>query len=184
MATFLEEIRGWLDTETRAILCPVPPQKLVSVGVESYSLLLLKNGEDQERTDDIVTAIRDHAPPTLEYPFVIGQGMDLDDALAGQFALACCDCVGAFVADELVNQSALDLFRQLLSEVLSSPEFERVQVNVEHIPQTDVGRRFSWQFFGLATGLPAPATYVMYRKKERLMEHCAAKAGAAVRVPA
>jgi hypothetical protein len=179
----LDEIREWLDTETKAVLCPDPPEKLVASATVSFSLLLVTKGKDEQRIADIVSAIQRSAPPkTLDYPFVVGQQMNLEEALAGQFALACCDCVAAFVRDDIVDESAIKAFRQIHSEVLSSPEFEQVAMRIEFIPNTEQGHRFCWQFFGLASGLQIPVTINMYRKKARLMEHWAKRIGASYSV--
>lgn len=104
-----------------------------------------------------------------EYPFIVARQLTLDDAIAGQLALACCDCVSAFIRDELVEEQATEVFRQLYSEVMNSREFQSVDVSVIHLPQTDVGRHICWQIFGLATRLTTPATFRMYRKKARML---------------
>lgn len=178
MRTFFDEMRDWLDTETRAMLYPEPPEKVVQVGIESYSLLLLHQGADGPRIAEVVAAIQDCFPPLLDrFPFVIGSEMELEDALAGQFAFACCDCVTAFVRDELIKNAAASVFRQLHSEIMQSREFQSIEVEVSEIPQTEAARRFCWQFFGMATGLKIPAVIRTYRKKARMMEHWAPKAG-------
>jgi hypothetical protein len=180
MHDWLDEIRPWLDTETKAILYPDPPDKLVALATESYSLLLLQEGVDEDRINDVVLAIQKIAPPLTDLPFVISQQLELEDALAAQFALACCDCVSAFVRDEIVNESATETFRQLHRAVLISTEFQLVPVKIEHIPDSPLGRQICWQFFGLATGLEAPTTITMYRKKARLLKQSAKKVGAKI----
>jgi hypothetical protein len=183
MSAFIDEIRDWLDTETRAILFPKKPEKLVALDIDSYSLLLLNSGNDERRIQDVVAEIRKIGPTTsINVPFVIGRQLSLEDALAGQFALACCDCVTAFVRDKIVQESPLKVYRQLHREVMSSPEFTLVDVLIESIPNTHEGRRLGWQFFGLATGVQTPKTIRMFRKKARLLEHWAKKVNAIVRV--
>jgi hypothetical protein len=178
MQDCLDEIREWLDRETKAILCHDLPDKAIASATMLYSLLLIDKGEDEQRIKEVVSAIRATAPPTTsDYPFVVGQQMTLEDAPAGQFALACCDCVTAFVRDEIVDDSAIKAFRRIHSEVMKSPEFERIVVQTDFIPDSEQGRRFGWQFFGLATGLQFPTIRSVYRKKARLMEHWAKKAG-------
>lgn len=180
MHDWLDEIRDWLDTETKAILYPDRPDKLIASATDSFSLLLLHKGKDEGRIREVALAIRKFSPPVSNYPFVVGQGMELEDVLAGQFALACCDCVTAFVRDEIVDESASMTFQNLYNEILGSPEFQHVSVSIEHIPNSHEGRRFCWQFFGLATGLAIPTTMNMFRKKARLMDRWAKKVGAIV----
>jgi hypothetical protein len=170
MQEWLDEIRDLLDTEMKAVLCPDPPDKLIAIGTESYSLLLLNKGSDERRTDAVAAAIRKHGNDGQSgYPFIIARQLNLDDAIAGQLALVCCDCVSAFVRDELVEERTREVFRELYCEVMNSREFQLVDVRVNHFPQTDLGRRFCWQFFGLASGIACPATFRMYRKKARLL---------------
>lgn len=172
----------WLDTETKSILCREPPEKTAPPQTEGYSLLLLEKGTDERRIDEVVAAIQRGTPAIPDdRPFVIARQLCLDDALAGQFALACCDCVTAFVRDAVICDSDCDYLRQLYGQVMGSPEFASVLVELLSVPVTDDGRRFCWQFLGLAT--PAvPATFRVFRKKARLMEHWAKKTGVVVRV--
>ena len=105
MQEWLDEIRDLLDTETKAELCPDPPDKLVAIGIESYSLLLLNKGTDERRINPVVAGIRKHATEgQSDYPFIVARQLTLDNAIAGQLALACCDCVSAFIRDELVEE--------------------------------------------------------------------------------
>jgi hypothetical protein len=178
MSTFIEQIRDWLDTETRAMLCAEPPQKITAIGIESYSLLLLKHGNDRRRTEDVVTMIRTDNPILLvDYPFVVAQEMTLDEALAGQFALACCDCISAVVRDEVICGASRDYLNSLNKQVKESSEFEMVGVTITQIPHTEEGRRFCWQFLGLAAGMAVPAARQFFRKKARLMQHWAERCG-------
>jgi hypothetical protein len=170
MQEWLDQIRDSLDTETKSELCSEPPDKLIDVETESYSLLLLNKGTDERRIEPVVAAIRKHAIESQsEYPFIIARQLTLDDAIAGQLALACCDCVSAFIRDELVEDHATEVFRQLYRDVMTSREFQLMDVCVNHFPQTDVARQICWQFFGLASGIECPATFRMYRKKARML---------------
>ncbi len=165
------------------MLCANPPDKLIATETDSYSLLLLHKGNDDPRVEETLAAIRQYASPELkEYPFIVGQHMTIEDALAGQFALACCDCITAFVRDEVICSSTTKVYRQLYNEVMRSSEFKTVTVEIEYVPLTDQGRRFCWQFFGLATGMPTTSVVGMFRKKARLITHWASKIGAVVTV--
>jgi hypothetical protein len=183
MSEWLDELREWLDTETKSILWVTPPTGSIALDRNSYSLLLLQKGNDEARIEEVVTALRSVGTETsTDYPFVVGQGWTLDDALVGQFALVCCDCVSAFVRDEIVDASAVNVYRQLHREVMSSHEFASVEVVVELIPDTGEGRRFGWQFLGWAAGFPTPTALRIRRKKARLMEHWGRKTGVNVRL--
>jgi hypothetical protein len=134
-------------------------------------LLLLNKGTDERRIEAVVAGIRKHATEgQSDYPFIVARQLTLDDAIAGQLALACCDCVSAFIRDELIEEQTTEVFRQLYREVMKSREFQLVDVRVNHFPQTDVGRHICWQFFGLASGITCPATFRMYRKKARMFK--------------
>ena len=115
MSTFVEEIREWLDTETRAILCRESPKKYTAVGTQAYSLLLVLQGNDKPRTEEVVKAIRQHNPVLLvDYPFVMAQEMTLNEALAGQFALALLRLrLSAFVPDGIVCNAGSHYLQQL-----------------------------------------------------------------------
>jgi hypothetical protein len=178
MSDFLHQIQDWLDTETRAMLCPSPPPKQTAIGTEAYSLLLLKHGSDTPRVEETVAQIRDHNPVLLmDVPFVVAQEMTLNEALAGQFALACCDCVSAFVRDDVICNATRKELQQLSQEITSSSEFSPVELTILTMPNTDQARRFCWQFLGLAAGVKIPSTRKVFRKKARLMCHWAERSG-------
>ena len=166
----------WLDTETRAILCKSPPSARTAVDTTGYSLLLVKAGSDESRAVQVVAEIQQHgAKNSTGIPIVIAQQMTLDDAIAGQFALSCCDCVSAFVPDAVVYDGNAAYLRELAEAVMHSPEFEPITVSLLHIPPTDQGQRFSWQFLGVAVGIATPWETRVHRKKARLMAHWAKK---------
>lgn len=168
----------WLDTETRSILSEVPPSKESAADLNSYSLLLLKQGDDRRRIEESVAGLQQgSAGLTNEPPSVVARGMTLDEALAGQFALACCDCVSAFVVDEVADQAEEEYLSKLYDAVKQSTEFESVNVEVRSVPNSELGRKFSWQFLGLAVAVPRPCEVRVYRKKARLMQHWAARCG-------
>ena len=164
----------WLDTETRAILCQRPPAVHTAIGTEGYSLLLLKAGADENRAIQAVSEIQRHgAMNATGVSIVVAQQLTLDDAMAGQFALSCCDCVSAFVADEVVCSSNAEYLHELSDAVMQSPEFEPVTVRLISIPPNEMGRRFAWQFLGVAVGIARPCEIQVHWKKARLMMHWA-----------
>ena len=115
-------------------------------------MLLLKVGDDCHRIQQVVSDIcPTHAEGVKDFvgvPIVIARKMSLDDVMAGQFALACCDCVSAFVVDEVVDDGNAEYLLQLSEAVKNSDEFEVVAIKLILIPTTEAGRHFSWQFLG------------------------------------
>jgi hypothetical protein len=166
----------WLDTETRAILCKSPPAVQAAVDTKGYSLLLLKAGRDESRAIQAVAEIQRYgAKNSTGISIVIAQQLTLDEAMAGQFTLSCCDCVSAFVPDEVVYDANAGYLHELSEAVMHSPEFEPIAVRLISIPPTDQGRQFSWQFLGVAIGIAAPSEIQVHRKKARLMMHWASR---------
>ncbi len=168
----------WLDTKTRSDLGVSPPVRETAVDIKSYSLLLLKAGPDESWAINVVAEIqRCGARNSTRLPNVIAQQMKFDDAWSGQLALSCCDCISAFLPDEIVADEDVAYLQHLSDKVMSSPEFERVPVRVMSIPATDLGRRYSRQFLGVAAGLHLPLDTQIHRKKARLMQHWADQCG-------
>jgi hypothetical protein len=108
---------------------------------------------------------------------VVRQQLTLEEAMAGQFALCCCDCVSAFVDDNIVCDGYTSIVEELSAIVTNSAEFSPVTVRVDSIPHTEWGRRFSWQFLGFAVGVATPVEMTVHRKKARLMMHWAPQCG-------
>jgi hypothetical protein len=106
--------------------------------------------------------------------------LELNEATAGQLALVCCDCISAFVRDEVVDTSAKETFQRIQNEITASPEFQLVTAQIDDIPASEPGRRFCHQFFGLAAGITFPNKFNVYRKKARLMELWAKRIGVKV----
>ncbi|REJ70660.1 MAG: hypothetical protein DWQ31_00295 [Planctomycetota bacterium] len=186
------EERDWLDPETRAILQPTPPLEATAVGTESYALLLIQRGGDHGRIEQTLdrlaesneleaadTSDPDHVEDA-HAPQIVARHLSLDEALEAQFDLASCDCVTAFVADEVVESADVEYLSRLCEAVLTSPEFAPVELKVLEIPDTAAGRRFGWQFLGMAMALASPTTVRVLRKKARLMSYWAAKCGVRV----
>lgn len=166
----------WLDTETRAILCKSPPSIQTAINIKGYSLLLVKAGRDENRVIQAVSEIQRYgAKNSTNISIVIAQHLTLDDAMAGQFALSCCDCVSAYVTDGVVYDANAGYLHRLSEAVMHSPEFAPITVRLISIPPNDLGRRFSWQFLGIAVGIATPSEIEIHRKKARLMMHWATK---------
>ena len=182
-SAILADTLNWLDLETRAQLLPAPPEDAIATAMQSYSLLLLKFGSERLRTAEVVREFqRSVGWRNEDLPFVIARGLTVADALVGQLALACCDCITAFVADEHIRDDNTLFLQRLLLEVSASPEFESVPVRLDVIPDTEASKRFCWQFLGNALGCKLPATFEFYRKKVRLMKHWAGRVGVRMEV--
>lgn len=173
----------WLDPTTRAILSKATVNTTAAIETSAYSLLLLEKGSDETRVEETVAAIQQGAPTDLgQFPFVLARRMSFVDALAGQFALACCDCVSAILPDETIDRADRGFLRELYAQVMKSADYEFVHVQTYDVPPTDEGRRFCWQFFGLAVGLPGCMTSRVFQIKADLMEHWADKSGVSLRI--
>ncbi len=170
--------KEWLDPETRSLLKESPPGMEKAVGCKGYSLLLLDAGPDTNRIVQVVSDIQQMgADNRTNIAIVIAQQLGLDEALAGQFALSCCDCVSAFVDDNIICEKDAGLVERLSELIANDPEFSPVTIRLISIPQDELGRRFSWQFLGFAVGVATPTEITVYRKKARLMMHWATKCG-------
>lgn len=167
-----DEPFDWIDAQTRSMLCIDPPAKQTAIGIKSYTLLLLETGQDARRIEQAIVKIENHVDRTVyEGPSIVARELTLDDAVAGQFELASCDCISAFVPDEVASGHNEDYLEQLAEAVKHSPEFQPVTVRLTSIPNTKAGRRFSWQFLGMAVSMAAPREIQVHRKKARLMLH-------------
>lgn len=169
---------NWLDPETRSLLSKTPYRSETAVDCRGYSLLLLRAGSDTSRIVQAVADIQRHGGKnSTNIPIVIAQQLTVDQAMAGQFALCCCDCVSGFVDDNLVENDDATLADDLTSIVMNCEEFSLVSLRVNHIPPTELGRRFAWQFLGYAIGVSTPLELNVYYKKARLMLHWAPRCG-------
>jgi hypothetical protein len=169
------------DVQTRAILRKGLPPALAPPDAEGYSLLLLKPGKDEARMAEALDIIgQSGTANATAFPFVIRQRLSLDEAFRGQFLLACCDCATAFVRDQVTSSADAKYLSELYAELMSSAEFQAVEVELVFVPSTEAGRRFLWQFTCLAVGLGLPRKLVVMRKKARLLSYWAQKIGASV----
>jgi hypothetical protein len=185
----------WLDTETKALLQQVPPEKYAPPTTGTFALVLLKKGKDFVRLAEAFTRIPPHLAPakaadlvTRSCPLPIASGLSLGDALLGQFELVCCDSISVFLKVEVLSSATGAYLARLYSQVQSSSEFEDVIVRVTAIPNTDQGKRIVQQFFGgaekvsVADGTGYSYAGAMMRKKARIMAHWAGKIGAEVTI--
>ena len=180
----------WLDTETKAILQPTPPEKRTAVETSGFTLILLEKGLRLDRLARALERIgRDSERPMTwlldtACPAVIRSGLALDEAVVGQFELICCDCISVFLRDEVVAQGDSHYLRELYGQLRNSLEFQPVFIRITFIPDTDVGRLFCDQFLPSAEtktvryGAEIAVRDRVFRKKARMMAHWATEIGA------
>jgi hypothetical protein len=183
----------WLDTETKAILQPAPPDKLAPPDTGVFTLVLLRTGNDLNWVIRALMRLpgmrQERAMFLASQPcsLPVARSLSLADAMLGQFELICCDSISVFLKDEIAFPGDREYLSQLFQQVESSPEFESVTVTLRSLPDSASSRLFLDQFLG-----PADATSAllaghlrrerMMRKKARIMEHWAKKIGAEVAI--
>lgn len=115
----------WLDTETKAMLQPSPPEKQAPPDTATFGLVLLALQNEggpglAETVERIRQCPREEAARILAQPLpvVLKRGLSLEDALIGQFELIACDAVSVFLADDVLEEAS----RSLASGFFISPE--------------------------------------------------------------
>ena len=183
----------WLDTETKAILQGGPPDKLAPADTAGFTLVLLSKSSDRKRLGQALAKAGCRDPGVSiaildgKRPQVVATGLTMDDALLGQFELACCDSAAVFLRDAIVAEDDREYLSKLYAGLLAGEEFAPVEIEIHAIPRDDRGGRFLGQFLGRAAddrlfqvGLPLRQTVI--HKKARLMLHWGGKIGADVRM--
>ncbi len=187
----------WLDTETKALLQQVPPDKFAPADTGMYTLVLVRAGPDKVRMAACAERIPGVAsrptPPGGKqlallagwpHPGPMVRGLSLSDALLGQFELICSDAISVFLRDEVVSSTPPEELLPLCARFLRSSEFEEVAVDVAAVPHNQAGNTFVNQFLGESEyvwfRVRQDYTYEgrMMRKKARIMAHWAEKIGA------
>jgi hypothetical protein len=178
-----------LGTETKVFLEPPAPEKAIASRVSGYTLVLLTRGSRPDRLGRALERILCEFERPLtglldgSCPAVVRRALTLDEAIAAQFELICCDCVSIFLRDEIVAQSDPGYLGELYSQLRYSPEFQPVFVGISFIPATDAGKRFCDQFFPpdetktIRYGAEIALTHRVSRKKGRMMAHWAKETG-------
>ena len=178
---------SWLDTETKAALQQVPPQKLAPATVQTFSVVVLSgdarhdHGRHVRAFDRILrTSLSDAEFQTRRTPpFVVKHGLTPSDAMLAQFELVCCDVVSVFVSDEVASNAEPSYLAELYGSLIRADEFKKVTVRVVSIPAHPAGRAFVEQFIG--RDVPTLPCYLLaMRKKARIMSHWGQKIGAQV----
>ena len=179
-----------LDAETKAMLQPTPPERPAALDVPGFTLVLLTKGLEPDRLARALQRIwrdpkRPAAPVLLgACPTVVRSGLALDEAIAGQFELICCDSISVFLEDGVAAGGDEHYLRDLYSRLRRSPEFQPVFITIRFVPDTDTGRRFCDQFLSTAMGKSLrygseiTVRDRVFRKKARMMAYWAVEIGA------
>ena len=181
----------WLDTETKSLLQPSPPEKLAPPDTASFALVLLAHRGHDHRA--LVGAVQRAAQTSVEQaeliasrrlPIAVRRGLTYSDAQIGQFELICCDSISVFLDDGVAADGDRQYLRELYAQLRTSPEFQPVSIAIRFIPDTDAGRRFCDQFLSSAVrttfryGSEIALLDRVFRKKARLMALWASEIGA------
>jgi hypothetical protein len=182
----------WLDTEAKAILQRTPPEKLAPADTAGYTLVLLSKTSDQERLRQALAKVPccDPAASNAIFaspcPHVVATGLTAEDAMFGQFELACCDCAAVFVRDEVIAEDDRSYLSRLYAELSDSEEFRPVGIEIHAVPNDERGRRFMRQFVGTDLTFLQRVALALHEtvmeKKARMMWHWGRKIGADVRM--
>lgn len=179
---------NWLDTETKSILWKEPEPKLATPKAGEFDLILFKEGMDFKR---LVRALaRTNQCTEAEatnlacrrLPYVVSHGLTEAEALYGQFELICCDNISAFFRSGIVSGANMpNHMDTLFRNILASPEFRPVKIDVVSIPQNESGEEFVDQFLGLPFPPKNPLTGITVPfKKARIMHNWATRIGAQI----
>ena len=177
----------WLDTETKAALRKLPPEKIAPATTDTFAVVVLSQGSldnrvRQTRAFDRVlrTSLLDAEYQTKRSPpFVVKRELALADAMLAQFELICCDIISVFLSDEVVSNAEPEYLASLYRGVAHADEFQDVLVRVDSIPDDAAGHAFSDQFIGSGAAA-VPFDIVAMQKKARIMSHWAENIGANV----
>ena len=186
----------WLDTETKAILQQVPPEKDAPPDTGTFTLVLLRGklAVNPARVKEVLVRIPGISASTAaklafftaSQPVVAG--LSLPDALLWQFELICRDVVSVFLRDGIISSAGRERYLpRVYAQLRQSPEFEPVNVTVSGIPDNDIGERFVRQFLHGGEDVDYRVQKSQYtyegevtRKKARIMAHWAKRIGARV----
>lgn len=181
----------WLDTKTKALLQNVPPDKLAPPDTAGFTLVLLSKPENPARLQYAAKGagwlqVVMNAALSHRCPAALATGLTLDDAMLGQFELACCDSASVFIRDDVVTDNDRDYLFGLYKELLSSEEFQPVAIQVQCVPRNDQGGKYLQQFLGTdeesVKRIPIPLNLMVMKKKARIMHYWARKIGADVTI--
>lgn len=172
---------NWLDTETKSILWKEPESKLAPPKAGEFDLILFKEGTDFKRVVRAICRTTKHMEPKARQlacsrpPYTVALRLTEAEAIYGQFELICCDSISAFFRSGIVSGINMpNHLDALFRNILASPEFRPVNIDVISIPQNESGEEFVDQFLGLPFPPKTPLTNITVPfKKARIMKHWA-----------
>lgn len=173
-----------LKTQTKAALQKLVPEKLAPATTQTFSIVVLSCDfqPDHDRHvhayERVLSTSRMDAEfqSTRKPPFVLKQGLSVEDALLAQFELVCGDIVSAFISDSVVSHAEPSYLAELYRSLVVGEEFDKLNVCIHSIPETESGVTFVHEFIGpFAPDLPH--TMIAMRKKARIMQYWAKKIG-------
>lgn len=182
---------SWPDTQTKAMLDELLPDRLAPPDTDGFSLVLLLKGPHAAWVARSITHAADCSDAEAwgfsnrQGPVLLRSGLSLENALLGQFELICCDSVSVFLRDEVARDADQEYLTQLYADLLRSPEFEEVELAMATLPETEMGQRYAEQFLGGAAprlshpDQPPRRLRVMF-KKAKAMLYWAKQIGAQV----
>lgn len=179
----------WLDTETKAVLQKVPPEKFAPATTETFSIVVIdcsfrpNHSRHLRAYHRVLGTTLDDASDHLKraIPLVLKRKLSLSDALLAQFELICCDLVSVFVSDSVISNADPIYLSELWNSLKTGEEFETQRVTIHSVPDDSSGEDFLEQFVG-AEVTNFPIDMEAMRKKARIMNHWANKIGAAILV--
>ena len=174
---------NWLDTETKALLQRLPPEKLAPPDTATFALILLAvEGHDHNAVARAVQRVAKASGDGVErllsgrLPICVKKGLSYPDVQIGQFELICCDAVSVIIADEVVANASADYLANLYATLRKSDEFASVTARIDSVPDSPKGQEFCNRFLGGRKPASSAAMKLM-RKKAHIMQHWATRIG-------
>jgi len=178
----------WLQTQTKALMDHLGPERFAPPGTDPFGLVLLSMPAHAiHRVAAAVQAMRSTSPdaggaPLVDHPLplVVRHGLTLHDALLGQFELTVCDAVSVFLSDDVLATAPPDYLASLYADLLKSPEFQNVPFRIKSLPSDGRSREYLEYFLGRPfTLMPLmPLDLTVMRKKAKVMAYHASQIGA------
>jgi hypothetical protein len=176
----------WLDTETLALLQKSPTDKLAPADTIAFTLVALTISDRcSKRVVRAIERILDVPPEDARHllarplPFPVKRELSHADAAFGQFELISCDSISVILTDEVFDGATPKYLNELYGQLLQSPEFEIISLQVESIPETERGSQYIDQFLGNDDSWRSSVLKV-HRKKALIMKYWGAKIGGVV----
>jgi hypothetical protein len=174
---------AWLETETKALREDDPPDKWAPSGTSGFSLVLLESkAAVRQRLVDCLQRVCgipcDVAQRIAAYsgPVALKHGISFSEGAEDQDALIACDAISVIIATAVVLNPPPGYLKELFGWLRHSPEFQRVSVTIQSLPEGQPAREFLEHFLG-SPDYQLPACLTLIRKKARLMQQHATACG-------